>query len=81
MSLPPERDNAGGRIPAAAFRLALYLYQRGRVMRYEITKQFIGGILNGLTIVEFTTVQFAVGFVCHKPIGGSPYRIVSVRRV
>jgi hypothetical protein len=48
---------------------------------YEVTKLFIGGILAGLTIVEKTSVKFAVGFECQKPCGGSPYRIVEVRRI
>lgn len=46
--------------------------------RYAVTKTFVGGLLKGITIVEETTVKFAVGFVCTMPIGGSPYRIDAV---
>jgi hypothetical protein len=42
---------------------------------YQITKVFTGGILKGLTIQEKTSVKFAVGFECKKPIGGSSYKI------
>ena len=49
--------------------------------KYRITRLFIGGLLDGLTHTELTSVEFSVGFECHKPIGGSPYRIISVERV
>lgn len=45
---------------------------------FQVTKTFIGGALKGITIVEKTSVKYAVGFVCKKPIGGSPYRIDAV---
>lgn len=48
---------------------------------YEVTKLFISGLLEGLTITETTSVKFEVGFECLKPCGGSPYRIIAVRRI
>ena len=48
---------------------------------YKVTKQFIGGILNGLTYTEITEIHARVGFRCNKPVGGSPYRIIRVDRV
>lgn len=48
---------------------------------YEVTREFIGGILNGLTHTETVSYKPTLGFVCHKPIGGSPYRIISVVKV
>ncbi len=47
-------------------------------MKYKVTRLFIGGILKGLTYTETTSVKFTVGFVCRKPIGGSPYKIIAV---
>lgn len=44
---------------------------------YHVTKLFIGGILNGITIVEVTTVPAKTGFVCKSPVGGSPYKIIA----
>lgn len=46
------------------------------VKRYRVTREFIGGELNGLKHSEITTVRFPEGWVCEKPIGGSSYRIV-----
>lgn len=49
---------------------------------YIITKEFIGGILKGLTCTQKTNVKFNVGFICNNPIGGtSPYKIISVLEV
>lgn len=48
---------------------------------YKITKQFIGGLLKGLTITEFTNIKFNTGFVCNKPIAGSPYKIINIEEV
>lgn len=47
-------------------------------MKYRIVKLFIGGLLKGLTYEYVSSVKFEVGFICHKPIGGSPYKIISV---
>ena len=46
--------------------------------RYRITRRFIGGILNGMTYTENTSVFMPVGFTCLNPVGGSPYQIVAV---
>lgn len=46
--------------------------------RYRVTRLFTGGLLAGLTYTEVTTVEFAVGFTCERPVGGSPYRIIAV---
>lgn len=48
---------------------------------YEITKTFTAGILKGVTITEQTTVCWKVGQEVRKPIGGSPYRIDSIKVV
>ena len=44
--------------------------------KYILSRKFIGGILEGIVHHEITTVCMPVGFVCEKPIGGSPYEIV-----
>jgi hypothetical protein len=49
--------------------------------KFRIQKHFIGGLLKGATISETTTVRFQVGFVCTKPVGGSPYEILAVEEV
>lgn len=49
--------------------------------RYEVTRLFIGGMLEGTTHTGVTSVEFEVGFECLKPVGGSPYRITSVEVV
>ena len=41
-------------------------------MKYEVIKTFTAGALSGLTVTEVTSVEFAVGFRCDNPIGGSP---------
>lgn len=45
---------------------------------YQVTRLFIGGLLDGLTHTETTTVKWKVGQVVRKSIDGQPYRIVSV---
>jgi len=45
---------------------------------YTVTKLFLGGILDGLTYTFKTDIVYTVGWECLKPIGGSPYRIISV---
>jgi len=49
--------------------------------QFEVVKTFTGGLLAGITITELTPVRFAVGFECHQPLGGSPYRIDSIKEV
>ena len=48
----------------------------GPLKYYLVTRKFVGGILDGLTFTERTTVKMEVGFRVEKPIGGSPYVIV-----
>ena len=50
--------------------------RRVGVKRYRVTREFIGGNLKGLQHSEITTVRFPEGWVCEKPVEGSPYRIV-----
>jgi hypothetical protein len=45
---------------------------------FKVTRQFIGGTLDGLTYTEITSVKFEVGFICQKPCGGSAYKITEV---
>lgn len=55
------------------------------VKSYEVTREFIGGLLVGLT--HTGTQRHSEGFQPKegtevlKPVGGSPYRIVSVKEV
>ena len=60
----------------------------GGTVRYEapkrkfwIVKMFVGGILDGLTYEEFTDVEFTIGQLIERPIGGSPYRIIIIERL
>lgn len=53
--------------------------ENNKQIRYAVTKTFTSGLLKGLTIVENTTMRFAVGFVCDQPVAGSPYRIEAVK--
>jgi hypothetical protein len=48
---------------------------------YEVTREFIGGTLKGLTHTEITPVKFRVGQVVRKPVAGSPYKIISVKPI
>jgi len=54
---------------------------KAKYLKYKVTRQFIGGILNGLTHTEITGAKFEIGFVCWEPIGGSPYRIIAVEQI
>jgi hypothetical protein len=55
------------------------------MVKVEVTREFIGGTLKGLTYTDIRTVSAksvpVVGFVCKKPVGGSPYKIISVVNV
>ena len=50
-------------------------------MKYQITKKFIGGVLEGLTITEQTSVLWKVGTRVEKPVAGSPYIIIEVKEI
>ena len=43
---------------------------------YRITREFIGGLLVGMTHTGVYWNQMKVGFTCEHPVGGSPYRII-----
>ena len=48
--------------------------------RFIVVKLFTGGILDGLTVTEETTVEFPVGFESCRTSGfGSPYRVIACR--
>ena len=47
---------------------------------YVVTREFIGGALKGRTHTEVTSVAFTVGQIVSKPVGGSPYKIISVEK-
>ena len=49
--------------------------------KFKVTRMFIGGLLNGLTHTEITSVERKVGFECLKPVGGSAYKIIAVEQV
>jgi len=42
---------------------------------YLIRKTFTGGWNVDTTYTGVTSVRFPAGFVCEKPVGGSPYRV------
>lgn len=44
--------------------------------QFRVTKLFISGFLAGLTYTFTDSRPWTVGWVCEKPIGGSPYRII-----
>lgn len=46
--------------------------------KYRVTKRFLAGLLEGLTYIFETDVEYHVGWVCENPIGGSPYVIDTV---
>ena len=49
---------------------------------YQVTKQFIDGILAGLTVTEETAVKFEPGFTCRGSAWlGSGYTVISVTEV
>ena len=49
---------------------------------WKVTKQFTGGLLNGLTIEEVTSVHFPVGFVYNGRSGlGSPFVVIAVEEI
>lgn len=48
--------------------------------KFLVTRLFTDGILKGLTHTSEASVEFSVGFECKHPVGGSPYRIISVEK-
>lgn len=49
---------------------------------FKVTKQFISGILHGMTITETYSFRPTVGFICKKPCAGSSgYKILAVEEV
>jgi len=51
------------------------------MQQFKITRQFVSGILAGLTYTEVTSVFMPVGFTCLNPIGGSGYTIIACEPV
>ena len=52
-------------------------------MKYEITREFIGGILKGLTITQTmnSDCRYRIGQVVKNPYGNtSPYKILEIRK-
>lgn len=48
---------------------------------YIVTIEFIGGTLEGIVMTDEwprRSERPEVGWVCRKPLGGSPYKIVAV---
>ncbi len=52
-----------------------------RIRQFRVVREFIGGILEGLRHEGISEVEFKVGQEVLKPVGGSPYRIVSVEEI
>ncbi len=48
---------------------------------YRVTRKFIGGILNGLTFTDTTSVKYEVGYICLSPFGGSAYEITHCEEI
>lgn len=46
--------------------------------KYLITKRFIGGTLDGITIKEKVSYKVRLGLVVASPCAGSPYKIIEV---
>ena len=51
-----------------------------KATRYLVTKQFTGGYMKGLTIVDESPVPFYVGFKTAKPYLGSPYIVTKTEQ-
>lgn len=49
--------------------------------KYRITRLFLSGILEGLTYTGITSVYMPLGWICEKPIGGDPYKIIAVEEI
>jgi hypothetical protein len=74
---PPVKAGFFSLLKGSSFHFQMC--QRAReVFMFIETIEFIGGTLSGLTFSGKTTSPRAVGFTCFKPVGGSPYRVVSV---
>lgn len=52
-----------------------------RRRQFRIVRVFIGGLLGGITHTGIFDSPMPVGWVCEKPIGGSPYRIVECSEI
>lgn len=48
---------------------------------YEITKLFIGGLLEGIEIIERRNYPMEVGLVVANPVGGSPYKVIACQQI
>ena len=52
------------------------------VRQFRVVREFIGGILEGLTYEGITETEYKVGQEVLKPIlNSSPYRIISVQEI
>jgi hypothetical protein len=45
--------------------------------KFQVTKKFLGGLLDGFQKSEITSVEMKVGLVVLNPVAGSPYKVVS----
>ena len=45
---------------------------------FLVTKEFVSGMLKGLTHTEVTSVAWTVGRLVSKPVGGAAYKIIRV---
>ena len=43
---------------------------------FLVTREFVSGMLKGLTHTEVTSVAWKVGTLVSKPVGGSAYKII-----
>lgn len=46
--------------------------------KYKIKKLFTSGYLKGLSIIEYTDINFKLNFECKDPSAGSPYKIIGI---
>jgi hypothetical protein len=57
------------------------LNERETIMRYQVTKSFIAGILKGQQVTEITNVPFKLGKEYKSCVNSSIYLIVDVKRL
>jgi hypothetical protein len=55
--------------------------EHGKDAQFEVTREFTGGVLKGLSHTAKTNVEMKQGTEVKKPIGGGPYKITKVKKV
>ena len=47
--------------------------------KYKVTKKFLDGIFQGLTLTEETDVYFILGKIYEESLTGTHYKVISVK--